>query len=66
VFFEQKLTIFAVMLYSKVQVTFRCNEEFYEVLKKNADRQGLTVAAWVRKYLIKNLSNGTKKTTTPG
>ena len=53
------------MLYSKVQVTFRCNEEFYEVLKKNADRQGLTVAAWVRKYLIKNLSNGAKKTNTP-
>jgi len=53
------------MLPSKVQVTFRCNEEFYEILKNNADKQGLTVAAWVRKYLIKNLSNGTKKTTTP-
>lgn len=51
------------MTEEKIRVTLKIDESFYNIMAKEANRKGLTVAAFSR-YVLKKYFNDEKKTNT--
>ena len=53
----------AIMAMEKVRITLKIDESFYNIMAKEANRKGLTVAAFSRYVLKKYFNDHAKKQT---